>query len=140
MTVPHSSRFAGLKDYISQREIRLSLPSRWAATPGEDAHTPGGCTKSWSQWASQKIRRNTTDVATVDEVHLFPSWATKRSHRPNPGEPESEPLGFCSIPALTILQQALSMSCSMSLGSRRLAEPPNSSLAHNGPSLSLPEV
>ncbi|KAG8215073.1 hypothetical protein J3R82DRAFT_8494 [Butyriboletus roseoflavus] len=90
MTLPHSSRLAGLKDYVSQREIRLSLPSRRAATPGEDTHTPGGSMiQSWSHWASQKIRRNTKDVATIDEVQLFPSWATKQLHRPSPGEPAS---------------------------------------------------
>ena len=104
MTVPHPSRLAGLKDYISQRDIRLSLPSRWTATSGEDSHTPKCSTvQTWSNWASQKIRRSTTDVATVDEVHLFPGWATRRPRRPTPDEPESEPLGFCSIPALIVL-------------------------------------
>lgn len=98
MTIPPSSRLASLKDYISHREIKLSLPSRWAATPGEDNHTQARSTiQHWSKWAGQKIRRNTTDVATVDEVHLFPGWATKRPHIPSPDEPEGGPLGFSSI-------------------------------------------
>jgi hypothetical protein len=104
MTVPHPSRLAGLKDYISQREIRLSLPLRPTTTSGEDSHTRGhSMIQNWSTWASQKIRRNTADVATVDEVHLFPGWATKRLRRPALDEPESGPLGFCLTPALIVL-------------------------------------
>lgn len=98
MTIHSPSRLANLKDYVS-------LPSRWAATPGEDSHTQARSTiQSWSKWAGQKIRRSTADVNTVDEVHLFPGWATKRPHTPRPGEPEGEPLGFCTV---TALQQSL---------------------------------
>jgi len=59
--------------------------------------------QSCRNWAGQKIRRNTADVATVDEVHLFPGWATKRLHNSTLDEPESECRGFCSVPALTFL-------------------------------------
>lgn len=104
MTVPNSLKLAGLKDYISQREIQFSLPSRRATSQGEDCHTPARTTiQSWSHWASQKIRRNATDIATVDEVHLFPGWATKQWHRPKPDEPEGGLLCFCSITAPIIL-------------------------------------
>ncbi|KAF9244132.1 hypothetical protein BU15DRAFT_59474 [Melanogaster broomeanus] len=67
------SRLTGLKDYLSQREFRLSLTSRRALRPGEEGYVPGRTTpQSWSQWAGQKIRRNTGDESTVDEVNLFP--------------------------------------------------------------------
>ncbi|KAH0836463.1 hypothetical protein J3R83DRAFT_8071 [Lanmaoa asiatica] len=59
---------------------------------------------------------------------------------PVPDEPASEFL----LPVRFLRQQSfyqvLSMSCSTSLGSRRLAERPNSLLAHSGPSLCLPEI
>lgn len=101
MTVPHSSRWAGLKDYISQRENRLS--QRGATTSGEDGRTPTrSIIHNWSNWAGQKIRSNSTDFATVDEVHLVPGWATKHPRRPTPDEPESELHCFCSVPALTV--------------------------------------
>lgn len=101
---PSSSRFAYLKDYISQREIKLSLPSRWATgTSGEDNHTQARyAIQSWSQWAGQKIRRSTADVATIDEVHLFPGWATRHLHGPD--EPEGKlapPPSSCSNSPLT---------------------------------------
>ncbi|KAF8552873.1 hypothetical protein OG21DRAFT_1415345 [Imleria badia] len=100
MAVPHSSRWAGLKDYISQREIRHSR--RAATALGED--TPSrSIIHSWSNWAGQKIRSNSTDVATIDEVHLVPGWATKHPRSPTPDEPESESHCLCSIPALIVL-------------------------------------
>ncbi|KAG6374776.1 hypothetical protein JVT61DRAFT_4153 [Boletus reticuloceps] len=86
MTSPHSSRWAGIKNRISHRETRRSLPSQWATTPGDDNHAPRSVIQNWSQ----KIKRNSTDLATVDEVHLVPSWATKHPlrHAP-PGEHEN---------------------------------------------------
>ncbi|KAF9219718.1 hypothetical protein BS17DRAFT_374303 [Gyrodon lividus] len=88
---PPPSRLNGLKDYLtSQRESRFWLPSRRALRPGEDGYVPGRPTpQSWGQWAGQKIRRNTEDVSTVNEVNLFPGWATKRPRIPSPDEHES---------------------------------------------------
>ena len=54
--------------------------------------------QSWSHWAGQKIRRHSTDIATVDEVHLIPGWAAKRPR----SEPESELFSFTSVVALTV--------------------------------------
>ncbi|KIK81754.1 hypothetical protein PAXRUDRAFT_15067 [Paxillus rubicundulus Ve08.2h10] len=77
---PPSSRLNSVKDYlIPPREFRLSLPSRRPLTPGEHGYVPGRTTpQSWGQWAGQKIKRNHELVSTVDEVNLFPGWATKR--------------------------------------------------------------
>jgi hypothetical protein len=76
---PSSSRLNSLKDYLSPREFRLSLPSRRPLTPGEHGYLPDRTTpQSWGQWAGQKIRRNNELVSTIDEVNLFPGWATKR--------------------------------------------------------------
>lgn len=101
MTIP-SSRLANLKEYISQREARVSLPSRRAATPCEDVPTQArSAIQSLSKWAGQKIRRNTTDVTTVDEVHLFPGWAVKRPHSPTGAS--GEPLRFLQFCSLTVV-------------------------------------
>ncbi|KIJ65200.1 hypothetical protein HYDPIDRAFT_153245 [Hydnomerulius pinastri MD-312] len=87
---PPSSRLTSLKDYLSQRDFKLALPSRRALRPGEGGYVDGHDTpQSWSQWAGQKIRRNGSDVATIDEVNLFPGWATKRPRIPAPDEHES---------------------------------------------------
>ncbi|KIJ20581.1 hypothetical protein PAXINDRAFT_178316 [Paxillus involutus ATCC 200175] len=76
---PSSSRLNSLKDYLSPREFRLSLPSRRPLTPGEHGYLPDRTTpQSWGQWAGQKIRRNNELVSTIDEVNLFPGWATER--------------------------------------------------------------
>ncbi|KAH7908958.1 hypothetical protein BJ138DRAFT_1128026 [Hygrophoropsis aurantiaca] len=73
-----SSRLAGLKDYLSQRDFRQTLPSRRALRPGEPGYVDGQTTpQSWSQWAGQKIKRN-TDIVNIEELALFPGWATRR--------------------------------------------------------------
>ncbi|KAF8836950.1 hypothetical protein BDN67DRAFT_1005175 [Paxillus ammoniavirescens] len=75
---PPSSRLNRLKESLIPREFR-PLPSRRPLTQGEHGYIPGRTTpQSWGQWAGQKIRRNNALVSTVDEVNLFPGWATKR--------------------------------------------------------------
>ncbi|KAG1738886.1 uncharacterized protein EDB91DRAFT_1054234 [Suillus paluster] len=72
-----SSRLAGLKSYISQQNLRTVIPTRRALRPGESGYIDGQTTtQSWSQWAGQKIRRG-SDVTTMEEVTLFPGWASR---------------------------------------------------------------
>ncbi|KAG9309893.1 hypothetical protein JVU11DRAFT_9923 [Chiua virens] len=94
MTVPHSSRLTSFKDYISHRETRLSLPSRRAFPLGEDGSSSGRSTiHNLGKWAGQKMRRSATDTTTIEEVHLFPGWATKR---PPPFDVEFLVSGFAT--------------------------------------------
>jgi hypothetical protein len=73
-----SSRLAGLKSYISQQNLRTIIPTRRALRQGESGYVDGQTTtQSWSQWAGQKIRRNASDVTTMDEMTLFPGWASR---------------------------------------------------------------
>lgn len=70
------------KDYFGRREIRFSLPARIRALrpsqkSGTQPHSPD-MLQTWSQWAAQKLTRNSSEVILVHEVELFPGWATKR--------------------------------------------------------------
>ncbi|KAH7924302.1 hypothetical protein BV22DRAFT_1013585 [Leucogyrophana mollusca] len=74
-----SSRLSGLKDYLSQRDFRNSLPTRRSLRPGENGYVDGQTTpQSWGQWAGQKIKRSSAEVLNIEEVALFPGWATRR--------------------------------------------------------------
>ncbi|KAG2144583.1 hypothetical protein DEU56DRAFT_209858 [Suillus clintonianus] len=73
-----SSRLAGLKSYLSTQNLRTVIPTRRALRRGESGYVDGQTTtQSWSQWAGQKIRRNGSDITTMDEVTLFPGWASR---------------------------------------------------------------
>lgn len=57
--------------------LRTFIPTRRALRPGESGYVDGQTTtQSWSQWAGRKIRWSGSDVATTDEVTLFPGWVS----------------------------------------------------------------
>lgn len=87
-----SSRFAVLRSYISQQNLR-AVVSRRTLKPGERGYVDGQTTmQSWSQWASQKIKRSGSGVKTMEEVTLFPGWASKRHNHEH--EHESEQVSY----------------------------------------------
>jgi len=54
------------------------MPIRRALKPGESGYVDGHTTtQSWGQWAGQKFRRSGSDTTTMDEVTLFPGWASR---------------------------------------------------------------
>ncbi|KAI6126158.1 hypothetical protein EDD16DRAFT_1702879 [Pisolithus croceorrhizus] len=78
------------KEYLGRREIRLSLPARIRALrpsqrSGAQPHRPD-MLQTWSQWAAQKLTRNSSEVILVHEIDLFPGWATKRPRGLEPNQ------------------------------------------------------
>lgn len=97
-----SSRLVSLKSYISQQNLRTVIPIRRALRPGESGYVDGRTTmQSWSQWASQKIRRSGSDATTMDEVTLFPGWASPRLAREHEDENAFDLLVYVSGYATT---------------------------------------
>lgn len=69
-----SSRLANWRDYLHKNDIKASLTARVRALkPGDGAGSD--TLHNLSQWAGQKIRG---DAPTVNQVDLFPGWATRR--------------------------------------------------------------
>lgn len=90
-----SSPLAALKIYISQPNIRAVIPTRRALRPGESGYVDGQTvTQSWRQWAGQKIRLGGSGASTMEEVTLFPGWASRRDVSGH--EHESECLLLCA--------------------------------------------
>jgi len=90
-----SSPLAALKTYIPQPNIRAVIPTRRALRPGENGYVDGqAVTQSWRQWAGQKLRLGGSGASTMEEVTLFPGWASRRDV--SGYEHESECLLLCT--------------------------------------------
>ena len=73
------SRLTNWRDYLPNRDIKAVLSARVRALrPSEHGMGGGDTLHNLSQWAGQKIRRNVPDSPTVNQVDLFPGWATRR--------------------------------------------------------------
>ncbi|KAG6334571.1 hypothetical protein ID866_4526 [Astraeus odoratus] len=77
---PPTSRLASWQDYLTRRDIRGSLSRVRALSPHENGAVRGGrdTLQHWSEWAGRKIKRNIPAAVAVNEVELFPGWATRR--------------------------------------------------------------
>jgi len=85
------SPLAAVKSYIciSLQNLRAVIPARRALRPGESGFVDGMRTKqSWRQWMDQNFMRSETSARAVEEVTLFPGWASR--HRTHEYEHESE--------------------------------------------------
>jgi hypothetical protein len=74
---------ASLRGHLAQRDIKV--PARRELQPGDRGYVDGnpGQKQSWSQWVGEKVaarRGQSYDSmsAGVDEIVLFPGWATRR--------------------------------------------------------------
>lgn len=81
------------KDYLGRRDFRFSLPERVRTLRPFQENSAQlrrpDMLQTWSQWATQKLRRNAPEAVLVHEVDLFPGWATKcpRGLEPNQLDP-----------------------------------------------------
>ncbi|KAF8649278.1 hypothetical protein AX16_005906 [Volvariella volvacea WC 439] len=80
-----TGRFASLRGYVSQRagqQLSRRQPPSGSPTPRSRSPAPGNeSQQSWSQWASQKIKRfqgDSTPATVIESVNVFPGWATRR--------------------------------------------------------------
>jgi hypothetical protein len=78
-----SKSTASLRVHLAQRDIRI--PSRRELQPGDRGYVDGNPSQkqSWSQWVGEKVAARRTQSydsmgAGVEEIVLFPGWATRR--------------------------------------------------------------
>jgi hypothetical protein len=71
-----------LKERLAQTDVWI----RRELQPADPRYIDGSQKQSWTQWMSEKVaaRRHTygSGSAGVDEIMLFPGWATRRYDRP----------------------------------------------------------
>jgi hypothetical protein len=72
-----------IRGHLAQRDIRI--PTRRELQPGDRGYVDGNPSQkqSWTQWVGEKVavrRGQSYDSmgAGVDEIVLFPGWATRR--------------------------------------------------------------